>query len=140
MSNLENPSTGVNDAITGESPAEAAPASNGLAPKRPRTASLVVLYVVFGLFFAWDLWEAASSAVALPQQIAYFNDLFQIDQPVPWSALIANIVVPPAAFIAAVLIGRGRPLIERGGALLAGLCASAALTLTLTAYVNAGGL
>ena len=100
----------------------------------PRRLALAALFAGFALLFAYDLWEAIETLIVAPPTFA------SLGAPVPWTAFIANAIVPVAVFTLAVLIGRRRPLIERAALLIAGLCLVAVLTLTLTAYVRAGGL
>lgn len=100
---------------------------------RLRWPSIAVL-AIFGLLYAWDVWEAIENLIVLP------GERQSLGLPVPWSALIAGLVIPIAVFFMAVGLGRRRRLLERAGLLLAGLCLVAVLTLSLTAYVRAGGL
>lgn len=105
---------------------------------RPRTVPVVVA-IVFGLVYAYDLWEAISNLVAVPQQLAAYN-VFLIENdltpvPVPWAVLIVNLLLPPAAFVVAWWVGRRRPLLVQALLYLVGLCVVAALTLSLTALL-----
>jgi len=99
----------------------------------------VVVAILFGLFFAYDLFEAITNLVELPAQIgtanefALENGLQAID--VPWGILIANTVLPVAAFAIAWWAGRGRSLGRQALVFLMALAVVAALTLTLTAIV-----
>ncbi len=60
--------------------------------------------------------------------------------PVPWTALIAGLILPPAAFTLAAVLGRRRRALDLAGLFAAALCLVAVLSLGLTAYVRAGGL
>lgn len=95
--------------------------------------------IVFGLLFAYDLIEAITNLVGLPAQIADANEfaaesgLATIE--VPWGILIANTVLPIAAFALAWWMGRGRKLSHQAVLYLVALATVAAVTLTLTALV-----
>lgn len=99
----------------------------------------VVIMIAFGLFYAYDLFEALSNLVGVPAQIAEFNKfLIENDvepQPVPWAVLVANLLLPPIAYAAAWLLGRGRGVLVQVLLFTLGLAVVAALSLTLTALV-----
>ncbi|MET1044179.1 MAG: hypothetical protein ABWX59_08695 [Microbacteriaceae bacterium] len=102
---------------------------------RPRLAwPALLLLIAFGVLYAYDLWEAIEILVVAP---ATFTS---VGAPVPWTAFIANSVVPVAAFTLAAVLGRRRPPLQKTALLVAGLCLVAVLSLSLTAYVRAGGL
>ncbi|ROS54833.1 hypothetical protein [Frigoribacterium sp. PhB24] len=98
--------------------------------------------IVFAVFFAFDLFEAISNLVLVPQVFTQNNDFYRengLDGLVvspPWVPLIVGVVVPPVAFVVAVVIGRRRELWRFTLALLAALGLVAAVSLTLTAYVT----
>ncbi|MBD8702410.1 hypothetical protein SOM11_00140 [Frigoribacterium sp. CFBP9039] len=113
--------------------------------RRDRASSVVfvALVVLFGLLFAYDLFEAVTNLVSVPGQARYANNDFYAENGLdglvaspPWFALIANVALPPAAFVAALVVVRRRPLPVVALVLLAGLAAVAALSLTITAYVQ----
>lgn len=105
---------------------------------RPRIAPIAVA-IGFGLLFAYDLFEAITNLVGLPAQLAEANQfaddngLARIE--VPWAILIANTVLPVAAFAAAWWLGRRRSLGSQTVLYVVGLATVAAVTLTLTALV-----
>ncbi len=109
------------------------------APRiRPRIVAVLVA-ILFGLLYAYDLWEAVSNLVAVPTQLAEYN-AFLIENdvtpvPVPWAVLIANLLLPPAAFVLAWRVGRRRPVLVQALLYLLGLAVVAALTLSLTALL-----
>lgn len=113
-------------------PATADPVTSERSPRLGW--STIAVLAVFALLYAWDVWEAVENLIVLPAEQANWG------LPVPWSALIAGLAIPIAVFFIAVGLGRRRRLLERAGLLLAGLCLVAVLTLSLTAYVRAGGL
>ncbi|WP_166874031.1 MULTISPECIES: hypothetical protein [unclassified Salinibacterium] len=100
---------------------------------RPSWPGLSLL-ILFGLLYAYDLWEAIETLVVAP------GTFTSVGAPVPWTAFIANTVAPVAAFALAAVLGRRRPLLQKAALLVGGLCLVAVLSLSLTAYVRAGGL
>lgn len=118
-------------------------ATVGTRRDRASSAVFVALVVLFGLLFAYDLFEAVTNLVSVPGQARYANNDFYAENGLdglvaspPWVALIANVALPPAAFVAALVVVRRRPLPVVALVMLAGLAAVAALSLTITAYVQ----
>jgi hypothetical protein len=109
------------------------------APSRRHRILHFAVTIVFGLFYAYDLFEAISNLVAVPAQLADYNQ-FLIENditplPVPWTILIANLLLPVVVFAVAWVLGRGRSIRHQAILLLAGLALVAALTLTLTSLL-----
>jgi hypothetical protein len=125
--------------------------------------ALLAVLVVFGLLYAWDLYEAIANLVLTVQQRSaeieaareFLSSTLDLDldtadpavlealgipTAIPWSALVMNVLTPVLVFVAALLLARRRPLWQRALLLLAGLAIIAVVTLSLTAYVRAGGL
>jgi hypothetical protein len=85
-----------------------------------------VIAGVFGLFYAYDLWEAVSNLVALPQ----FYEVYGYGaENVPWWLMWLGVAVPVVVFVLALVIGRGRGLGSKALILLVGLAVVAALSL-----------
>lgn len=91
-----------------------------------RVIPVVALAVVFGLFFAWDTWEAVSNLVALP---GFYDYAGFGSENVPWWLLIIGVAIPVVVFAAALLLGRGRPLLVKAILLVVGLAVTSALGL-----------
>ncbi|MBB5641726.1 hypothetical protein [Cryobacterium roopkundense] len=98
-----------------------------LATRRRTPAWLAVtIAVLFGLFYAYDVWEAVGNLVGLLSTVQSLDTQFSA---FGWVVLIGAIIVPVVLFAGAFWLGRARaPL---GQVLLygVGLCASAALSL-----------
>lgn len=86
--------------------------------------------VIFGLFFAYYLWDAIRSMVELPKN---YTDLGLTTADVPWWLLIVGVAVPPLVYLLAYLIGRRRNLGIKALTYFAGLAAVAALSLAVIA-------
>jgi hypothetical protein len=109
------------------------------APSRKHRILHFAVNIFFGLFYAYDLFEGISNLVAVPAQLADYNQ-FLIENDitplaVPWTILIANLLLPLVAFAAAWALGRGRRIRHQAILLLAGLAVVAAVTLTMTSLL-----
>ncbi len=103
-----------------------------LEGKSPRSYGFLSLTIAaaFGLFFAYDLWEAVSTLIALPQ----FYSAFGLDASyIPWWLLWLGVLIPPVLYGLALLIGRKQGVLARTLILLVGLALSAALSLSAIA-------
>lgn len=86
----------------------------------------IVVAALFGLFYAYDLWEAVSTLIALPA----FYDAFGLDASyVPWWLLWIGVLIPPVLFALALVIGRGKSELGKALVLLVGLTLVAGLSL-----------
>jgi len=107
-----------------EADAAAAPAG--------RVATIVVA-IVFAVLYGYTLLLAVSNLVAVPALLDEQN----IDASPPWPLLILGVVVPPVLYLAAVLLGRQRPLLARALLFAVGLGATNALFLTVATFGTA---
>jgi len=87
----------------------------------------LVVAVVFGLLYAYVLWNAIGNLVNLPKEFGSLT---------PWWLLIIDVAVPVIAFAAAVFVGRRGTLGTRALYLLIGLCVVACSTVGSIAYVQ----
>ncbi|WP_209560467.1 hypothetical protein [Frigoribacterium sp. PvP032] len=119
------------------------PAGSAEAPRRrgPRIG-VVVVAAVAALFFAYDLYEAITNLVLVPQDVRYQNNEFFDEVGVdglaaspPWAALVANVLLPVVAWVGALVVARRRPLWQVVLAFVAGLALVGSVSLTITAYV-----
>lgn len=117
-------------------------AGDASEPGRASFFFYLAVAIVFAVFFAFDLFEAISNLVLVPQVFTQNNEFYRengLDGLVvspPWVPLIVGVVVPPLAFVAAIVVGRRRELWKFTLALFAALGLVAAVSLTLTAYVT----
>ncbi len=95
-----------------------------------RMIATVAVSVAFGLLFAWDVWEAVSNLVALPDFYEYAG--FGREN-VPWWLLAVGVAIPVIAFVAALLLGRRRPLLVKVILLFVGLAVASSLGLGVIA-------
>ena len=89
----------------------------------------LVVAALFGLFYAYDLWEALGNLFNLPVA----NDALGIGDRVPWWLLWIGVLVPPLAFGVAVFVGRRLNVFGKALIFLVGLAVVAGLTLAILA-------
>lgn len=65
----------------------------------------LVVAAIFGLFFAYDVWEAVGNMIALP---SFYDAAGFGSQNVPWWLLWIGVLIPPVVFVIAFVIGRKR--------------------------------
>jgi len=87
----------------------------------------LVVAALFGLFYAYDLWEALGNLFNLP--VAY--DALGIGGRVPWALLWTGVLVPPLLFAIAFFVGRRRNVFAKALIFLVGLAVVAAFTLAI---------
>jgi hypothetical protein len=99
------------------------------APRRLGWAAATTA-IAFGVLYAYDLWEAVSNAVSLPQVYSVYG----LDPgDVPWALLVAGILLPVVIYGVAFLLGRRRPLFATIVLFAVGLALVAVLSLDLIA-------
>ena len=98
---------------------------------RPRygVPSLIVAGL-FALLFAYDLWEAIGTAVALP---ASYEAIGFDPATIPWWIVVLYVLVPPVTFVLAIAAGRRQRVFGRALLFAVALAVSAALSLGLIA-------
>jgi hypothetical protein len=85
---------------------------------------------VFGIVYAYYLWDAIRSLIELPAQYELMG-LSRDDA--PWSLLILGIILPIVTYVGALIVGRHRNVFAQALVLLTGLGALAALNLGVIA-------
>ncbi|MEO7721097.1 MAG: hypothetical protein ABIS08_04180 [Pseudolysinimonas sp.] len=95
--------------------------------------SKIVVWVLFGLLYAYPLFEGISNLASLPP---YYVSL-GIGAAVPWWLLIIGVAAPVLLYLAALWIGRGRELFARTLILAVGLAATNALVLSAVSWASA---
>ncbi|MCW4384945.1 hypothetical protein OH146_04065 [Salinibacterium sp. SYSU T00001] len=100
----------------------------------------IALAVLFGLFFAYDLFEALTNLFGAIE-LSDARNAFRVSQGLdplapPWVILAANVAAPVVAFAAAWWLGRKRRVGAQALLYLAGLAVVAAAALTFTALAR----
>jgi hypothetical protein len=112
-----------------ENPIEAVVEDDVAETKRGRYGWLsLVVAAIFGLFYAYDIWEAIGNLVALPGLYSALGL-----EPVPWWLLIVGVLIPPAVFLVAFWIGRKHNIGAKALVFLLGLAVVACLSLGVLA-------
>ncbi|WP_394768750.1 hypothetical protein [Lacisediminihabitans sp.] len=125
-------------------PATGPPTPKEPTPEEPATRPATRLgwvgigvAIVFGLFYAYDLFEAISNVVGVVSQINATNgvrkavDLALV--PIPWTLLVIDLAIAPVVYVGAFLLARRRSPLVLAVLLLVGLTAVAAMSASLVA-------
>jgi hypothetical protein len=112
-------------AVSADNPIEDAVAYDAAEAQRGRYGWLsLVVAALFGLFYAYDVWEAIGNMIGLP---AYY-DLIKIgSKNVPWWLLWIGVVIPIVVFVLAFVIGRHRNVGAKAVVFIVGLALAAGL-------------
>ena len=94
----------------------------------------VFTLIVFGLLYAWDVWEALGNLVGLGP----FYEAFGMADQIPWVLLWSGVLVPFIVFGLAVwLQGRFQGVLQRVVIFTLGWALIAAVTLSIQAIEQA---
>ncbi|WP_430645566.1 hypothetical protein [Agromyces sp. GXS1127] len=122
----------------GDATDDATAAAPEAAPARRTPFWLeLTLAIVFGLFFAYDAWEAVGNLVGMASVASALGTTVTATG---WVVLIVAVLLPVALFAIAFLIGRRRSAVLQGALYLAGLAVSAALYLDILLMFGPGAL
>lgn len=110
----------------------------GRAERRGRIGwRSIAIAIVFGLFYAYDLFAAISNVVGVISQINLYNEARAVVKlapvPIPWFWLAVDLFVAPVAFVLAFVIGRRTSLPLKMLLFFVGLTMVAAVSLTAEA-------
>jgi len=120
--------------VTDTDPVEDALDADSRAAARGRLGWLsLTVAIVFGLLYAYDLWEAVNNAIELPKQYAALETLGVEVGEVPWTLIIANMLIPPAIYLLAFVLGMRRNVFGKAVLFAVGLALVAVLTLDIIA-------
>lgn len=90
----------------------------------------LVVAALFGLFYAWNVWQSVATMFVLPQ----FYDAYGYGaENVPWWLLWVGVAVPIVAFLLAFVIGRHSNVVVKALVFLAGLAVTSALGIAIIA-------
>jgi len=93
--------------------------------------------VLFGLFFAYDLWQAIENAIEVPKLYAQLEAVGLGAGEVPWLLISIGIAIPPLAYVGALLIGLRHNLVGKALIFVVALALVAALSLSVNALAAA---
>jgi hypothetical protein len=103
----------------------------------------VICLVIAVLLLVNDTWTAVQNTATVPPLITKNYDFYRANgltglvKPVPWPQLIIALVTPALGFAAALWFGRRRSLGRRLLLLLLAVCAVAAISASVSAYITA---
>lgn len=104
-------------------------------PRGSSPAARLAVSVAFLVAFLWEVLGAVSNLLAWTQFATLLGRSLSL---FAWTVLVLGLVIPVAAFVAAVVVGRRRPAGILAVILAVALCASEALTLSQLAFFQAG--
>ncbi|MBM7830149.1 hypothetical protein JOE59_000854 [Agromyces cerinus] len=109
------------------------------APARPATPLwlAITIAVVFGVFYAYDVWEAVGNLVGLNITA---NELGVSVTGGGWALLVAGIAVPLLVFGTALWLGRRRAPLAQVVLFLAGYALVQVLAADVSSLFGLGGL
>jgi hypothetical protein len=84
----------------------------------------------FGLYYAYDVWIAVATIVALPS--AYIEQGLQ-QSDVPWWLLIIALLIPVVAYVVAFLVSLRQSIAAKALIFILGIAVTAALSLSIVA-------
>jgi len=90
----------------------------------------LVVAALFGLFYAYDVFEAVSNLIALP---SFYDQAGFGSENVPWWILWIGVVIPIVVFIVAFVIGRRLNVGRKAVIFLLGLAVVAGLSVGVLA-------
>lgn len=96
----------------------------------PLSGFRVAVLVIFGLLYAYFLWQAIGNAIVLPRFVGLDGGRLN---GTGWVVIVLNILAAPLCYLAALLLAARRSAAILAVLLAAGLCLLSALTLTLVA-------
>jgi hypothetical protein len=97
----------------------------------------ITLAIAFGLFFAYDAWEAVGNLVGVADLAGTLETSIS---GLGWVVLITAILLPVLLFAAAFLLGRRRSAVMQAALYLTGLAISALLYLDILLMFGVGAL
>ncbi|GAB2512993.1 hypothetical protein [Paramicrobacterium agarici] len=103
------------------------------ARERYRQWPALALGIVFGLFYAYDLWEAVGNVLTLAGVASQLGIALS---GAAWLVLIVSMILPIAIFIVAILLGRSRGYLVQAVFYVCGLAVSAATYLSLVSAIS----
>ena len=95
------------------------------------------LAVVFGLFYAYDAWEAVGNIIGISILASGLDTSISV---LGWIVLSIGVLIPIAVFLLAYRFGRGRDLLAQVLLYLTGLGVAAVVALDIVALFGAGSL
>ena len=117
--------------MTGETPTPAP------TPASPRLWLNLTVAAVFGLFVAYDVWEAIGNLVGI---VTYANDLRVGVVGWGWIVLVGAALLPLGLWVAAAAVGWRRPVGQKIVLQLLALAVSAAVYLSIITMFNDSNL
>lgn len=102
-----------------------------------RVASNAAVAVVFGLFFAYDVWQAIGNFIGI---VSNANQLQVAVAAWGWVVLIGAVALPALLWMLAIVLGWRRPLLQKIAIQLLALTVSSVTFLSIVTMFNDSNL
>jgi len=79
-----------------------------LAPKKPISVLTLIIAAVFGLLFAYFVYQAIANLIELPKSYAAIG----LADSVPWAVLVIGLAIPVILYVVAFAIALRRPVLD----------------------------
>ena len=79
-----------------------------LAPKKPISVLTLIIAAVFGLLFAYFVYQAIANLIELPKSYAAIG----LSDSVPWAVLVIGLGIPVILYVVAFAIALRRPVLD----------------------------
>jgi len=79
-----------------------------LAPKKPISVLTLIIAAVFGLLFAYFVYQAIANLIELPKSYAAIG----LADSVPWAVLVIGLGIPVILYVVAFAIALRRPVLD----------------------------
>lgn len=111
----------------------AIPAEESAQNGRSRLAANLTIAALFGLFIAYDVWEAIGNLVGI---VGYANDLRIGIVGWGWLVLVGAVILPALLWIVATVLGWKRTISQKIALQILALAVSAASYLSIITMFN----
>jgi glucan phosphoethanolaminetransferase (alkaline phosphatase superfamily) len=95
--------------IAATEPVEPVEPQSILKPKQPIGILTLVIAAVFGLFFAYFVYQAIENLIELPKSY----EAITLGESVPWVLLVIGLAIPVILYVIAFVITLRRPVLDK---------------------------
>ena len=114
----------MTDAPTPAVPETPAEPTGILRPQAPIGVMTLVIAAVFGLLFAYFVWQAIGNLIELPKSY----EAIGLSSGVPWALLVIGLAIPVVLYVVAFVIALRRPVLDKAIIFLMALSTAAAFS------------
>ena len=100
-----------------------------LAPKKPISVLTLIIAAVFGLLFAYFVYQAIANLIELPKSYAAIG----LADSVPWAVLVIGLLIPIVLYVVAFAVALRRNVLNKAIIFLMALVTVAAFSYGIVA-------